>query len=506
MGEIELKGKKNDVGFMNKAPSLLFFFSILFLLIDYLSYHGPLFILIITGVIAIFLLFIDQKKFVYFTTILLLLSDDQSKFVTLGGKLVKSIIGHPLAGNTILVYLLVVALIKIIFDTLLKKKFKFSLNIYEQILIIISFLYILAAITGLPNLFTYSSIYIAQLSPIVAIIIGYILIKTTFRSKDELINFFKILALAFTGRVIVMSIQFIATGVDVYAMGQFSYSSVIQFILIPLYFWIGLLIWRYRWKKPIISKIFVIILIALILFNCYTAGARYVLLSFAISLILSFLILAFSLPKFIKIIGSLGIIFVVLVIFMAAFSTKDFLYYVSKSNHLLDWRLQPTSGTTTIATREIEAINILGRLYSTNSLIWGRGLGDYFTSEYYPLPPVIYEREGRSAYPIEWLNKDQFFKPHHPFIQMLLQFGVVGLLIYLSLLFLIFYNIFKGFHRAKDPKIKIIFFSLFVGSFPILTSNWSLATNYLFGLILAVAALASRFSQQDSIEKPKIIN
>ncbi|MDD2646453.1 MAG: hypothetical protein PHV78_00815 [Patescibacteria group bacterium] len=496
MEKLNSQNKKSGGRFLLGMPSLFILFIFLFILVDFLSYSGPLWVLIILGIVALILLFINQKKFVYLISILLLLSDDQSKFVDLGERLVKSIIGYPLAGNTILAYLLVIFLIKMVFDILLKKKFKFSLNIYEQILLAISCLYILAAIIGFSNILLNPIQYSSQLSPIIVIVAGYFLIKTTFRSRDELIKFFKIIILAFTARIFVMTIQFIYSRLGVYAItNQFNYSSTIQFILIPLYFWTGLLIWPRKWRNPLFSRLGLILFIILILFNCYSTGSRYVLLSLGISFALSFFIFAFSLPKFIKIITIFGIIFLILVAGVSIIFPKNFAYFVSRSSHLLDWRLSPTSGTTTIAVREIEAINILGRLYATNSLIWGRGLGDYFTSEYYPIPQIIYEREGRGAYPIEWLEKDHFLRPHHPFIQMLLQFGVGGLLIYLALLFIIFYSFFKRFYRSKNLAIKIIFFSLFLGSFPILTSNWSLATNYLFGLILAISAGCGVFRQ-----------
>lgn len=81
-GKIEPINQKNSA-FLTKVPFLLIFFAVLYLLVDYLSYYGPVFVPIILGAVAVLLLFIDQKKFVYFITVLLLLSDDQSKFIVI---------------------------------------------------------------------------------------------------------------------------------------------------------------------------------------------------------------------------------------------------------------------------------------------------------------------------------------------------------------------------------------------------------------------------------------
>ncbi|KPJ55941.1 hypothetical protein AMJ49_06045 [Parcubacteria bacterium DG_74_2] len=469
--------------FLSSLPFLLIFFAVLYIIIDWLSYNGSVFIPLVFGIIAIFLLFFKERAFVYFITILLLLSDDVSKYVGIGDSIPESIIGYPFYGKVILAYILVIAFLKIIADFLIRKKNRFSLNIYDKVIIIMFLLYLFSAIVGIPNLLDYSGEYLGHLAPIIVIIISYLLIKRNFYSKDDLIKFFKIIILIFTGRLLATTLMFFSFK-DIYY--QINYSSVNEFILIPLYFWIGLIIWKNRQESfSIIKKIFVVLMVLMILFNVFIYGQRTIVFFFIISLFLIFLLLLFSIPKFVKAIGLILIIILISGIILIAFMPQHFNYFTLKYKQIFDWSLHPASGTTTIAERQIELINIFGRLVNEKSLLWGEGLGGYFSSEYYPLPP---EAHKQGSFPPEQLEKDQFFKPHNSFILIFLQMGILGLFIYLLLILLIILQLFRDFHKSFNVNFKILFFSIFLGGFSIFILNPTLATNFLYGLILALAS------------------
>lgn len=464
----------------NSLLSILFFM-VLYVFIDWVSYSDFLGIVLVFGIIALYLLFAKEKLFVYYITILLLLSDD---FPKLENSTVNSLAGYAIGGKTIFAYILFIVLLKIIIERLCKKNKVLRLNIYDQILVAISFLYLFSALIGIPNLVNYPSEYVSQINPIIAIITSYMLIKKNIYLKKDLLEFFKIIIFVFTGRVLLTMILLIFSGdIVVYLPNS---SSINQLIIIVLYFWIG--VWLLGSKnKALICKISSVLPVLLVLGYLFILSGRYIMLLFAVSIFLALVLLLPTIKKLFKLIVSITIILAGVIVFGLFFMPQKSEYVFWKYSTILDWELNPSSGSETVAVREIEIINILGKLIENKSLLWGEGLGSYFESKYYSFSENVY-KDNANAYSREQLENDKFFKPHNSLIQILLQMGVLGLFCYLFFIIVLFINMKKDFFRSNDFELKILFFSLFLGSFLIFTLNTTLTINYFYGLIIALLA------------------
>jgi hypothetical protein len=111
------------------------------------------------------------------------------------------------------------------------------------------------------------------------------------------------------------------------------------------------------------------------------------------------------------------------------------------SLNFITWKLKSTLelGDATILSsanvRWLEFQNIVAHLWDKGSILWGEGLGGYFTDHYKPFAKNLLDG---SAFKNEWIFADMLYKPHGSQLFTLLKMGILGTAFYFFLLLVFF--------------------------------------------------------------------
>ena len=132
--------------------------------------------------------------------------------------------------------------------------------------------------------------------------------------------------------------------------------------------------------------------------------------------------------------------------------------------------------------RVIEAMNIFQKELSDGSLVWGEGLGGWYT-DYYPFPYY-----GPSAFPEEEVLMRKFFKPHGTQLVIFLKMGIGGFLFYYFVMLLLFRESYLAYQKMNDKYYKLVTLT-FLSFLPVLFyKNYTSKLQVFFGLALAILA------------------
>ena len=191
-------------------------------------------------------------------------------------------------------------------------------------------------------------------------------------------------------------------------------------------------------KKSGLFKVGCIGLLFLILMGLISAGSRNGALSFLVSMVVYLLIL-----KREKIMGLLPIIF--LIITMVAVGAIAFVVSPPSVKTIVTDRFDPS------ATEDMYQYSS-GRLY-----LWGNGLKLFIES------PVL--GHGRDSFEIlSMLRRFPYVSaPHNDYLRSLVEFGIVGLAVFLLILFKIFQNVWQSLNTTKSPWEKQLYLSYIAG-------------------------------------------
>ena len=174
-----------------------------------------------------------------------------------------------------------------------------------------------------------------------------------------------------------------------------------------------------------------------------------------------------------------------------------FLYYIVATYipFLLDffyWKLSeievfggPSSGSSLI--RQYELYNVVCTIASNPiSLLFGNGLGATFDFSCYPLPPEVTLDE--KSFSLDQIQNNKFYGVHNTITALLLRFGLLGFLLFMSiLLFACIYTVKSSITRSKKiATVLLLFFCFYY-----LHSQPS--AQFLFGFICFNAFRLSKF-------------
>jgi cell division protein FtsW (lipid II flippase) len=99
------------------------------------------------------------------------------------------------------------------------------------------------------------------------------------------------------------------------------------------------------------------------------------------------------------------------------------------------------------------------------------------------------------------------FPPDSGFVRIAVESGWVGLLIYCTLLFIVFYDGIKNYLLLKDPKLKVVSLAMLVVLFSLTLANYpqeaigQYPINLLFFLAIAILNVSIKFDKKIIKEK-----
>jgi O-antigen ligase len=161
-------------------------------------------------------------------------------------------------------------------------------------------------------------------------------------------------------------------------------------------------------------------------------------------------------------------------------------YIVWKINSIRAISLFDTGmrGITSAEVRWLSFLNIVSHLWDTGNILWGVGLGGYFTDDYIPFASFLLDG---SAFKNEWILQNKLYKPHGAQLVILLKMGVIGAIVYLGLLLIFFIRSWKATVKITSSPLWHSVCAACVAFLPLLSyKNFTSKIQIFMGITMAV--------------------
>lgn len=454
--------------------NIVFFLSI-YLIVYFIQYNGISAVVQLIFLIGLALILFDREKGFIYYLIVFFIFDDLPYDIELMDSFA-SIDNLTIAGQTI-TKIWSLLWIGFIGSDLLRKKVFLPKDSFRRILLILFLISFLVGI--LSGGLYYLGPFTNDLRFFINFIIGYFGVCCYVKNKNSLYTLFKLLAVIFVGKLIVLFVQsFLLVGTSEFFTLLGDTGLVISPTFLIMYFILS------REHSKLIS--YAAIFLCILSFGVAAARGRII-------------VLFIQLLLFFYLIGKLRVIPVFLASITIAFLL---LPLINESMYLfLMWKLesftpQYDSGESSLV-RVVEYKNIIAQnLRSFHEFIFGQGLGGSWNSKLYPYGFNLYDTD---SYPAEWIRNDRYFKPHGVIQFIILKFGFLGIFLiygslaynylklkkegkriisiireddkYLRMMFLFFTSICTLFLISYSSKHQL-FMGIFLASFSLLRSNF----------------------------------
>ncbi len=471
----------------NIAFAVLSLFS-LYMVIDYASYHNLRAFTYMLFLVGLILPFIKISWGFYYYLIISLLSDDTPRILSLAETGDFSSIHFTTLGPFTLMVYWTLFMFFILLLYYFTKQRSFKLQRMDKYMFGLILLYLVAGAIGASNLVQFPREYIQDASYVVNMAIFYFFVRITITRISELKKIVLLLIFSYGVKTVVaLPYYYLGIGTSVGQNVQVIYES--GRTLMGLIFFLCLALWVYfprmRWQYKALLSIFGLTS----LFNLITYASRGNILLFGISFVL-FIIFAGhgKLGKMLKArartIISVGLI-VGLSIGLINIMRPGALSYVEWKMRSLLYVNTETQHPSSVATRVLEGVNIVHYLLDNDNILWGEGLGGWFSDTY---KPYAYLLIGGSAYPDSHIEMSKLFKPHGIQFVILLKMGLIGLFVYAFILLLFFKKTYVIFRRTNSRFWKAVALAI-LASLPIFFyKNFTSKLQVLFGITLAIVA------------------
>lgn len=465
--------------FLTIVLSLLFY-----LIIDYASYHNIK--LFTYGVFFVGLLIsvINIKWGFYYYLIASILSDDTPRILSMLDKgTFTSVHTTTLGPFTMMVYWTLFMLF-ILFPYFVVKRKTFKLQKMDKYMFGLIILYLIAGAIGILNLVKFPRIYMSDFSYLINMAIFYFFVRIVLKRESELKKVISLIILCYGIKTVValfyyfLGIGFLAgQNVRVIFESGSSLMGLIFFLCLCLLLYLPKMRWQYR------------VLLYLFgftsLFNLITYASRGNIILFLVSFLL--LLIFFGKGKFGKLVRGRAIVTVGLVTVLSLTVVHAMrpgaLRYVA-------WKINTTRAidfgdprVSSASTRILEGINIFNTLLEDGIIIWGGGLGSYFSDKYYP---YSFGLLGGAAYPDEHILSGKLFTPHGTELVILLKMGIGGLLFYYFIMLLFFKEGYVIFKQVNDKYWKAVALAILVFMPLFFYKNFISKLQVFFGITLAI--------------------
>jgi hypothetical protein len=141
-------------------------------------------------------------------------------------------------------------------------------------------------------------------------------------------------------------------------------------------------------------------------------------------------------------------------------------------------------GITSAEVRWLSFLNIVAHLWDTGNILWGVGLGGYFTDNYIPFASYLLDG---SAFNNEWILQNKLYKPHGTQLVILLKMGIFGAIAYFGLLLLFFVRSWKATVKLMSSPLWYSVCAACVAFLPLLYyKNFASKIQIFMGITMAV--------------------
>jgi hypothetical protein len=479
---LELQPLGKQVAWM-VALLLLFYVAI-----DYASYNNMTIFTYLIFLIGLILLLIRITWGLYYYVIVSILSDDTPRVLSLveTGNF-SSVHFTTLGPFTLMVYWTLFMLFVLLLYYFTKQR-SFKLQRMDKYMFGLISLFLVAGAIGAGNLVQFPRIYMQDASYVVNMAIFYFFIRIAIKERSELKKIVSLIILGYGVKTFV-ALPYFYLGIGTPAGQNVKVIFESGRNLMGLIFFLCLALWVYfprmRWQYKALLSIFGLTS----LFNLITYASRGNILLFGISFLLFIIFTGHGkLGKMLKArartIISVGLI-VGLSVGSVSIMRPGALRYVEWKMRSLLYVNTETQHPSSVAVRILEGENIVHYLLKNGNILWGEGLGGWFSDTY---KPYAYLLIGGSAYPDSHIKMGKLFKPHGIQFVILLKMGFIGLFVYSLIMLLLFKETYVIFRRTESRFWKAVALAILVSLPFLFYKNFTSKLQVFFGITLAIVA------------------
>lgn len=471
----------------NRWINIFLFLSILFALIEWASKAGIKSVAYGLFALGVLLLITKVRWGILFYISVFLLSTDTPSIAETESLV--SIYTISFGGFSIMVIWTLVVLVILLFVFVYKGSF-FDLkkNSFDKGLIYIGGLFAGAAIIGVLNLTQNPRIYISDASYFINMAVAYFAVRVFFR-REEKLNTLVIFIISCIGVRVTAGLIYYLLGIGSIAphiVKPVMDSSRNLFHFLPL---LGIAVFYFRGIQRSTKYLFLVFAIVgtlNVLF--YASRGNLILLGVSI-FILALLLRQPGRRKSEVFRKTKRIFFPVTVLILTSILIMH--YYRPGSLNYVWWKIRSTVGIdspreiSAPGVRLLEAKNIAIHLWDKGTIIWGQGLGGWFSDKYIPYATKLF---GGNAYPDEWILQSKFFKPHGSQLVIFLKMGLLGVILYFGTLFWMFLKGWKLSRNVSQIYWRSICSASVVFLLTLYIKNFTSKLQIFLGILLAVIA------------------
>lgn len=362
----------------------------------------------------------------------------------------------------------------------------FEKNIFDRGIIYLGGLFTGAALIGISNLIENPRIYISDASFFINMAIAYFAVRMIFYRGRHLNTLFIFLVSCIGVRALAGVIYYILGigAIKPHIVKPVTDSSGVLFHFLPL---LAIAVLYFRGIER--STKYILIAFAIVgTFNVLFYASRGNLILMVVSIILLGAVLkqpgqkTTELFRKTKKIFFRAIVLIVTAILIMNFyrpGSINYIWYKIRSTIEIDYSTKITSA----GVRWLEAKNITSHLWNEESIIWGEGLGGWFSDNYFPYTTNLL---GGDAYPDEWILQNKLYKPHGSQLFIFLKMGIMGIIIYFGILLWIFVKGLKLSRDINHAYWRAIISASVIFLLTLYYKNFTSKLQIFFGILLAI--------------------
>ncbi len=461
---------------------VLFFITIYWIveIISYNKYTGSSIYSGLLVFVLCILIVLYPKRGAYISIPIMIFADDISKFnpLMLGGTTdLHSIWTFKIIGMTFPYFFILSVLISIYIRVILSNSV-YKITKIDKAMFFLLVTYLIGLFSGLYQKASSVPKYaISDFAPVVVIFAIYFYIRFFFQNKKTLSKIIEIIYISIGVKAFMGVIFFLSGyGTQFGTTIRVSLESGRVFYIFSFFYALLSILYRHRKKDMLLHLLIGISSIFLVI--TYSGRMEWIFTFIGI------IIIYFSTQKAIRTkVVSLSFSLIAAIIFLLFLSGKTQTIF-HRFSTLKRFTISSVGGETSTGTRIVEIINIWQKLRYENKMLFGAGMGNWFTDKYFRFPWPL----GPADYRWEWRQAGTYFNPHPLLVNIFFKSGFSGLIIYFIFLYLVFSLINRLKKQRMPLNIKITLVSIYAYIPYLLLNHWSSKIRILLGLLLGIIA------------------
>jgi len=457
---------------------MLFFFTLIYLLIDFIIYKPFYIVTLSLCFLNVVLFLFNPKKSIFMFLPFMLLSDWASKFDIRSTAEMASINTIYFGPFNLMTYMLLFFTLFSIVNVMINKQNKLTVTKIGLGVVVIFLIYILEATIGLKNILSYPREYIGDIASFINLFAGFIIINTFIKDTKSIDSLIWVFLYTFGARTLVGLIMFFFNigYKGGYLLIPF-YDPIGAFPIFVLFLCISFILFG-NIHKHTRSFFYLLMLMSLAFMMMWPGKSNWIFTFFGLVFVSLFL----HFGKKLIFLMSTFLVIIIMVLTLYNFKKDLILYSLWRLSTLCN--ITEDAESSSSSQRYTEYMNIFYKLKDENSLFYGDGAGGWFDDKYIPFSAI---KAGlmHSAFTEKQVQEWKFFHPHENLSNIFLKSGLIGLAFFGYAIILFTEVVFKK-GKGKDKYQKAIFIGLYVPILTLLIGGFASKNFIMAGVLLGL--------------------